>query len=104
MKIKRVLKIVKMEDSFNLKFRNCSLGMKQRVGIAMALLGDPVLLILDEPINGLDVDGMRIMREILTELASSGKTILISSFFLLYQFLICQLLLMCLYSIIKSRC
>ena len=53
--------------------------MKQSIGIAMALLGNPKLLVLDEPINGLDADGMRIMREILTDLASSGVTILISS-------------------------
>ena len=52
--ISRVLKIVRMEDSANIKFKSCSLGMKQRIGIAMALLGDPALLILDEPINGLD--------------------------------------------------
>ena len=77
--IDRVLKIVRMEESKNIKFKSCSLGMKQRIGIAMALLGDPALLILDEPINGLDTDGMRIMREILTDLAQSGKTILISS-------------------------
>lgn len=77
--IDRVLKIVRMEDSKNIKFKSCSLGMKQRIGIAMALLGDPALLILDEPINGLDVDGMRIMREILTGLSNQGKTIIISS-------------------------
>ena len=77
--IDRVLKIVRMEDSKKIKFKSCSLGMKQRIGIAMALLGDPELLILDEPINGLDTDGMRIMREILTDLSKSGKTILISS-------------------------
>ena len=77
--IDRVLKIVRMEEPKNIKFKSCSLGMKQRIGIAMALLGDPALLILDEPINGLDTDGMRIMREILTDLAQSGKTILISS-------------------------
>ena len=55
--INRVLKIVRMEDSAFIKFKSCSLGMKQRIGIAMALLGDPALLILDEPINGLDTDG-----------------------------------------------
>ena len=69
--IRRVLQIVRMEDSANIKFKSCSLGMKQRIGIAMALLGDPALLILDEPINGLDTDGMRIMREILTDITAS---------------------------------
>ena len=54
--------------------------MKQRIGIAMALLGDPALLILDEPINGLDTDGMRIMREILVDITRNcGCTVLISS-------------------------
>lgn len=78
--IKRVLNIVRMEESANIKFKNCSLGMKQRIGIAMALLGDPALLILDEPINGLDTDGMRIMREILVDITQKyGCTVLISS-------------------------
>ena len=78
--IRRVLEIVRMEDSANIKFKSCSLGMKQRIGIAMALLGDPALLILDEPINGLDTDGMRIMREILVDITQKyGCTVLISS-------------------------
>lgn len=78
--IDRVLEIVRMEDSKNLKFKKCSLGMKQCIGIAMALLGDPALLILDEPINGLDADGMRIMREILVDITKNyGATVLISS-------------------------
>ncbi|MCM1375193.1 MAG: ATP-binding cassette domain-containing protein [Lachnospiraceae bacterium] len=78
--IRRVLEIVRMEDSARLKFKKCSLGMKQRIGIAMALLGDPALLILDEPINGLDTDGMRIMREILVDITKKyGCTVLISS-------------------------
>ena len=78
--IMRVLKIVRMEENANLKFKSCSLGMKQRIGIAMALLGSPALLILDEPINGLDTDGMRIMREILTDITKEyGCTVLISS-------------------------
>ena len=78
--IGRVLRIVRMEDNANLKFKSCSLGMKQRIGIAMALLGDPALLILDEPINGLDTDGMRIMREILVDITQKyGCTVLISS-------------------------
>ena len=76
----RVLKIVRMEDNAGIKFKSCSLGMKQRIGIAMALLGDPVLLILDEPINGLDTDGMRIMREILVDITKNyGCTVVISS-------------------------
>ena len=78
--IQRVLKIVRMEDNASIKFKSCSLGMKQRIGIAMALLGDPALLILDEPINGLDTDGMRIMREILVDITKNyGCTVLISS-------------------------
>lgn len=78
--INRVLKIVRMEDSAKIKFKSCSLGMKQRIGIAMALLGDPALLILDEPINGLDTDGMRIMREILVDITQNyGCTVVISS-------------------------
>ncbi len=78
--IARVLKIVRMEDNAKLTFKKCSLGMKQRIGIAMALLGDPALLILDEPINGLDTDGMRLMREILVDITENyGCTVLISS-------------------------
>ena len=78
--IHRVLTIVRMDDNASLKFKRCSLGMKQRVGIAMALLGDPALLILDEPINGLDTDGMRMMREILVDITKTyGCTVLISS-------------------------
>ncbi|MBQ9084075.1 MAG: ATP-binding cassette domain-containing protein [Clostridia bacterium] len=78
--IMRVLRTVRMEKEANIKFKSCSLGMKQRIGIAMALLGNPALLILDEPINGLDADGMRLMREILVEISQDyGCTVLISS-------------------------
>lgn len=78
--IAKVLKTVRMEGAASNKFRNCSLGMKQRIGIAFALLGDPALLVLDEPINGLDADGMRIMREVLTDITQKdGRTVLISS-------------------------
>lgn len=78
--IKRVLKIVRMEEHAQMKFKKCSLGMKQRIGIAMALLGDPALLILDEPINGLDTDGMKIMREVLIDITKNYHcTVLISS-------------------------
>lgn len=75
----KILKLVRMEGAAGNKYKNCSLGMKQRIGIAMALLGNPALLVLDEPINGLDADGMRIMREVLTDISKSGTTIVISS-------------------------
>lgn len=78
--VRKVLKLVRMEGAAGNKYKNCSLGMKQRIGIAFALLGDPKLLILDEPINGLDVDGMRIMREILTDITKNQDcTVVISS-------------------------
>ena len=69
----KILKLVRMEGAAGNKYKNCSLGMKQRVGIAMALLGEPQLLILDEPLNGLDADGMRIMREVFTDIIKDGK-------------------------------
>lgn len=78
--IDRCLKIVRMEEHTKLRFKNCSLGMKQRIGIAIALLGNPALLILDEPINGLDADGCALMREILLDITKNeGVTVLISS-------------------------
>ena len=76
----RVLKLVRMEGAAGNEYKNCSLGMKQRVGIAMALLGDPMLLVLDEPLNGLDADGMRIMREVFLDIVKEGKrSIVVSS-------------------------
>src|SRR5690606_32404632 len=56
-----------------------SLGMRQRLGLATALLGDPGVLVLDEPINGLDPEGIRWIRTFLRELAAEGRTILVSS-------------------------
>jgi ABC-2 type transport system ATP-binding protein len=56
-----------------------SLGMSQRLGIAVALLGDPHTVILDEPVNGLDVEGIRWIRGLLADLAARGKTVLVSS-------------------------
>ncbi|MBQ8322549.1 MAG: ATP-binding cassette domain-containing protein [Clostridia bacterium] len=78
--VRKVLKLVRMEGAASNKFKNCSLGMKQRIGIAMALLGNPTLLVLDEPINGLDADGMRIMREVLVDVTRNyGCTVVVSS-------------------------
>ena len=78
--VRRVLQLVRMEGAASNKFKNCSLGMKQRIGLAMALMGKPKLLVLDEPINGLDADGMRIMREILTDIVKDNQcTVLVSS-------------------------
>ena len=56
-----------------------SLGMSQRLGIAAALLGDPRTVILDEPVNGLDVEGIRWIRSLLQDLAAQGKTVFVSS-------------------------
>jgi ABC-2 type transport system ATP-binding protein len=66
------------------RVRQYSLGMRQRLGIAHALLGDPEVLILDEPVNGLDPEGMRWMRDLLRDFADRGGTVLLSSH-LLYE-------------------
>src|SRR5574344_760077 len=79
-KIKEIVKLVGMEKRINDKVRNYSLGMKQRVGIAQALLHDPKILILDEPTNGLDPNGIRDMRKFLIGLARKNHiSILVSS-------------------------
>lgn len=76
----RVLHLVDLWDSRNMKMKRYSLGMKQRLSIAMTLLGKPELLILDEPVNGLDPNGMLEMRELLIKLnREEGVTIFISS-------------------------
>ena len=71
-------------------YRRYSLGMKQRLGIAAALLGDPQLLILDEPTNGLDPDGIREVRSLLGTLAGDGLTVLVSSHLLLELEQVCN--------------
>jgi ABC-2 type transport system ATP-binding protein len=73
------LEIVGLTPAAKRKFRGYSLGMRQRLGIAAALLGDPHVLILDEPANGLDPEGIRWMRDLLKSLAAQGRTILVSS-------------------------
>jgi len=83
--VMEVLRTVRMEGAAGNKYKNCSLGMKQRVGIAMALLGEPTLLVLDEPLNGLDADGMRIMREVFLDIVKDGKRSIVVSSHLLGQ-------------------
>jgi ABC-2 type transport system ATP-binding protein len=74
-----VLAMVNLTAAANRKFKGYSLGMRQRLGIAAALLGDPNVLILDEPANGLDPEGIRWMRDLLKALADDGRTVLVSS-------------------------
>jgi ABC-2 type transport system ATP-binding protein len=74
-----VLEMVGLVPAADRKFKGYSLGMKQRLGIAAAMLGDPRVLILDEPANGLDPEGIRWMREFLQSLAAEGRTVLVSS-------------------------
>jgi ABC-2 type transport system ATP-binding protein len=78
-RVDEVLELVGLTPAAKRKFRGYSLGMKQRLGIAQALLGDPQVLILDEPANGLDPEGIRWMRGLLQGLAQQGRTVLVSS-------------------------
>src|SRR5580692_3611923 len=74
-----VLRLVELGEAADRRVKGYSLGMRQRLGLAAALLGDPELLILDEPANGLDPEGVRWLRDFLRAFASEGRTVLISS-------------------------
>ena len=77
--IEKVLKMVNLYERKNSKFNTFSLGMKQRLAIAAALLGDPEILVFDEPTNGLDPAGIAEIRELIRELYKGGKTIIMAS-------------------------
>lgn len=77
--VDRILDSTGLTNTGKKTLRHFSMGMKQRLGIALALLGNPDLLILDEPINGLDPEGTREVRQLLVNLSEEGKTLIISS-------------------------
>ena len=74
-----VLDLVRLTEAGHRRVGGFSLGMRQRLALATTLLGDPGVLILDEPLNGLDPDGIRWMRDLLHQLAGEGRTVLVSS-------------------------
>jgi ABC-2 type transport system ATP-binding protein len=74
-----VLQMVELQTAGRRRVKGYSLGMRQRLGLAGALLGDPELLVLDEPANGLDPEGVRWLRDFLRAFASTGRTVLVSS-------------------------
>ncbi len=78
-RVEEVLEIVALADRRRDKFQTYSLGMKQRLALAATLIGDPELLILDEPANGLDPQGMSEVRDVILALAERGKTVFLSS-------------------------
>jgi ABC-2 type transport system ATP-binding protein len=78
-RVEEVLRLVGLEAVGRRRAGKFSLGMAQRLGIATALLGDPGIVILDEPVNGLDPEGIRWIRNLLKSLAAEGRTVLISS-------------------------
>ena len=78
-RVNDVLEITGLEKAAGRRAGKFSLGMSQRLGIAAALLGDPAVLLLDEPVNGLDPEGIRWIRGLLKNLAAHGRTVLISS-------------------------
>jgi ABC-2 type transport system ATP-binding protein len=78
-RVDEVIELVGLDSVAHDRVRGFSLGMGQRLGIAAALLGDPDVLVLDEPVNGLDPEGIRWVRELLRQLADEGRTVLVSS-------------------------
>ncbi|WP_233198188.1 ABC transporter ATP-binding protein [Cryobacterium sp. Y50] len=78
-RVHETLAQVELQDAAKLRVGTLSLGMKQRLGLAAALLGEPSILVLDEPVNGLDPDGIRWIRTFLRQYASRGNTVLVSS-------------------------
>ncbi|MDQ3723423.1 MAG: ATP-binding cassette domain-containing protein, partial [Actinomycetota bacterium] len=78
-RVDEVLSIVELEDAARRRVGTYSMGMRQRLGLAAALLGDPGILVLDEPLNGLDPQGIRWLRMLLRERAAAGRTVLLSS-------------------------
>ena len=78
-RVEEVLEMTGIADVAHRRVRQFSLGMKQRLGIAVALLGDPPVLLFDEPVNGLDPEGVHWLRELLRSLAGEGRTIFVSS-------------------------
>ena len=78
-RVDEVLRIVGLEGVARRRAKGLSLGMSQRLGIASALLGDPAVLIFDEPVNGLDPDGIHWVRTLMRALAAEGRTVLVSS-------------------------
>ncbi|MET8971725.1 ABC transporter ATP-binding protein [Streptomyces hydrogenans] len=78
-RVEHVLGLTGLADAAGRRVKGFSLGMGQRLGIAAALLGDPAAVVLDEPVNGLDPEGVRWVRTLLTSLAAEGRTVLVSS-------------------------
>jgi ABC-2 type transport system ATP-binding protein len=78
-RVDEMLDLVGLRDVAGKRSRSYSLGMSQRLGVAVALLGDPQVLLLDEPVNGLDPEGVLWIRNLMKHLASQGKTVLVSS-------------------------
>jgi ABC-2 type transport system ATP-binding protein len=78
-RVDEVLGLVELQSAGKRRVKGYSLGMRQRLGLAAALLGNPDLLVLDEPANGLDPEGVRWLRDFLRDFASGGRTVLVSS-------------------------